>query len=73
LTRKQKESYKEEYDGLMSNDTFEIISDQEYKDLYLQHTIKAIPSMCTFTVKKTNGIPIQAKSRIVRSRQIMQL
>jgi hypothetical protein len=27
--------------------------------------MKAIPSMCTFTVKKTNGVPIRAKSRIV--------
>jgi hypothetical protein len=59
------ESYKEEYDGLVSNDTFEIINDQEYKALCLQHNIKAIPSMCTFTVKKTNGVPTRAKSRIV--------
>jgi hypothetical protein len=59
------ESYKEEYDGLVSNNTFDIISEDEYKQLLLQNGVKAIPSMCTFTVKKTNGVPTRAKSRIV--------
>jgi hypothetical protein len=56
------ESYKEEYNGLISNGTFEIISEDTYKE---HHSIKAIPSMCTFTVKKTNGVPTHAKSRII--------
>jgi hypothetical protein len=59
------DSYKEEYDGLISNNTFDIISEQDYKELARHHGIKAIPSMCTFTVKKTNGVPTCAKSRIV--------
>jgi hypothetical protein len=59
------ESYNEEYDGLVSNNTFDIISDDEYKQLLLQNGVKAIPSMCTFTVKKANGVPTRAKSRIV--------
>jgi hypothetical protein len=59
------ESYKEEYNGLKSNDTFDIISEEEYICLCKLHGIKAMPSMCTFTVKKTNGIPTRAKSRIV--------
>jgi hypothetical protein len=58
-------SYKEEYDGLISNDTFEIISEEEYKVLQSKHGIKAIPSMCISTVKQTNGVPTSAKSRIV--------
>jgi hypothetical protein len=58
-------SYKEEYDGLTSNDTFDIISEEEYFKLCKQHGIKAIPSMCTFTIKCINGIPTRTKSRIV--------
>lgn len=52
------DSYKEEYEGLCSNDTFDIISEDEYFKL-------SIPSMCTFTIKRTNGIPTHAKRRIV--------
>jgi hypothetical protein len=59
------ESYKEEYNGLTANDTFDIISEDEYFRLCKLHGIKAMPSMCTFTIKKTNGIPTRAKSRIV--------
>jgi len=42
-----------------------VIDESEYHQLCRQHNTKAIPSMCTFTVKKTNGEPIRAKSRIV--------
>jgi hypothetical protein len=45
------ESYKEEYEGLKSNDTFDIISEEDYLNLCKQHGIKAIPSMCTFMIK----------------------
>jgi hypothetical protein len=59
------DSYKEEYDGLISNNTFDIISEDEYQHLKHLHGVCAIPSMCTFVVKHTNGIPTRAKSRIV--------
>jgi len=59
------ESYQEEYSGLFSNNTFDIIDEAEYHRLCKQHNIKAMPSMCTFTVKKTNGAPTRAKSQIV--------
>jgi hypothetical protein len=59
------ESYKEEYNGLSTNETFDLISEDEYFRLCKQHGIKAIPSMCIFTVKRTNGVPVRAKSRIV--------
>lgn len=58
-------SYKEEYEGLQSNSTFDVISEAEYHSLCKQHGVQAIPSMCTFTVKKTNGVPVRAKSCIV--------
>jgi len=58
-------SYKEEYDGLMTNDTFDIISEEEYQRLKHAHGVRAILSMCTFVVKHTNGVPTRAKSRIV--------
>jgi hypothetical protein len=48
------DSYKEEYNGLTSNDTFDIISEDEY-----------IRFCKTFTIKKINGVPTWAKSRIV--------
>lgn len=57
------DSYKEEYDGLSLNDTFDI--EDEYLHLCKLHGVRAIPSMCTFTVKRTNGVPTRAKSRIV--------
>jgi hypothetical protein len=59
------DSYQEEYDGLLSNSTFDIISEDEFKALQKQYGIRAIPSMCIFTVKQTNGVPTCAKSRIV--------
>jgi len=59
-------SYKEEYDGLVSNQTFDIIDESEYLCLHWEHNIKAMPSMlCCFTVKKANDVPTRAKSRIV--------
>jgi hypothetical protein len=45
------DSYNEEYDGVHTNDTFDIISEEEYICLCHLHGIKAMPSMCTFTVK----------------------
>jgi hypothetical protein len=59
------QSYKEEYNDLVDNSTFDIISEEEYHSLCKAHGTKAIPSMCTFTVKRTNGVPTRAKSQIV--------
>jgi hypothetical protein len=36
-------SYKEEYDGLCDNDTFDLISEKEYVHLSQQYGVKAIP------------------------------
>jgi hypothetical protein len=58
-------SYKKEYDGLIFNHTFDIISEEEYQKLKRSHGVRVIPSMCTFVVKHTNSIPTRAKSRIV--------
>jgi hypothetical protein len=44
------ESYTEEYDGLTSNNMFDIISEDEYFQLCKSRGIKAIPSMCTITL-----------------------
>ena len=60
-----KESYNEEFDGLCKNDTFEIITDDEYKAHLRRGGAPAIPSMSIFTVKLKNGIPHRAKCRIV--------
>jgi hypothetical protein len=57
--------YKEEYDGLCTNDIFDIISEDEYLQVFKLHNVKAMPSMCTFTVEKTNGVHTRAKSCIV--------
>jgi hypothetical protein len=48
----------------VSNNTFQIISGEEYQTLRRHSGIMAIPSMRTFIVKHTNGIPTRAKSRI---------
>jgi hypothetical protein len=58
-------SYKEEYDGLISNHTFDIIPEEEYQKLKCNHGVHAISSMCTFVVKHTNGVPARAKSCIM--------
>ena len=73
--------YQEEYSGLSSNDTFDVIFEEEYWlssydtfDVILEeeywrscsiHGVTAIPSMCIFTIRHTNGIPTRAKSHIV--------
>ena len=58
------ESYQEEYDGLMSMDTMEILSASQYSNL--KNAPKAIPTMCVLTVKTDeNNKPVRAKSRIV--------
>ena len=45
---------------------FEIISEEEYQQLYLSTGKCAIPSMCIFTIKKdSSGHPHRAKSHIV--------
>jgi hypothetical protein len=59
------DSYREEYDGLMSNSTFDVISEEEFHCLQKRYGIRAIPSMCIFTVKHHNGVPTRAKSCIV--------
>jgi len=66
------ESYKEEHDGLVANETFDIISEEEYHRLCRLHGVRAIPSMCTFVVKHNNGIPTRAKSHIVVLRNLEQ-
>ena len=43
------ESYQEEYDGLMSMDTMEILTTSQYSNL--KNAPKAIPTMCVLTVK----------------------
>jgi hypothetical protein len=45
-----KASYSEEYTGLTSNSTFDIISESQYHSLCRQYGIKAIPSMVIFMV-----------------------
>lgn len=59
-------SYDEEYNGLTSNATFDVITEEEYIALCRRTGFKAIPSMVVFTVKKDSlGRPLRAKSRIV--------
>jgi len=59
------DSYREEYDGLSNNNTFDIISEEGFQLLRKQNGVWAIPSMCAFTVKHINGVPTHAKSHIV--------
>jgi hypothetical protein len=59
------DSYKEEFDGLCKNNTFEIISESDYKEHLHNGGKPAIPSMSIFTVKLKNGIPTCAKCRVV--------
>jgi hypothetical protein len=59
------DSYEKEYYGLSVNGTFSIISDEKYCALQNVHNIKAIPYMCIFVIKHTNGVPTRAKSQIV--------
>jgi hypothetical protein len=60
------DSYKEEFDGLLSNDTMEFMSEEEYHRWCRLSGRRAIPSMAVFTIKKDSlGRPLRAKSRIV--------
>ena len=62
------DSYNEEKNGLLENDTYVEISLQEYRRLRRlpQSVPKAIPSMCVMTIKRDeNMAPDRAKSRIV--------
>jgi hypothetical protein len=51
------DSYNEEFDGLCNNNTFQIISESDYKEHLRNGGKHAIPSMSIFTVKLKNGIP----------------
>ena len=58
-------SYREEYDGLVNLDTWEVISEEEYKAL-LPVCGKALPTMAISTIKTDGeGNPERAKYRIV--------
>lgn len=59
-----RESYEEEYNGLVSMDTMEIPSTPKYKNL--KNALKAIPTVCMLMVKisKTNR-PVRPKFRMV--------
>jgi len=60
------DSYKEEFDGLVMNDTMEIMSEEDYHRWSRLSGRHAIPSMTVFTVKMDSlGRPLRAKSRIV--------
>jgi len=57
------DSYKEEYNGLTSQNTFDIISGEEYHKIHASMGKHMIPSMCILSTKKdANGHPSQAKS-----------
>ena len=61
-----RESYDEEYDGLLDHDTYDVISGAEYNALRRDRGVTAIPSMCVFTIKTDEfSKPVRAKSRIV--------
>jgi hypothetical protein len=57
--------YKEEYDGITSNNTLDIVRGEEYKRLCKLHGIKAILLMWNFTIKQTNGLPTCAKAELL--------
>ena len=58
-------SHKEEYDGLKNMDTWEIITESEYRSLK-PIVGKMMPTMAISTIKKDKeGKPIQAKYQIV--------
>ena len=59
-------SYKEEYDGLVKQDTFDIIDEETYRHIHHTTGKLAIPSMGILSVKKdATGNPLRAKSCIV--------
>ena len=59
------EAYRQEYQGLMDIDTWEVISEQEYKDT--KHILGSIlPTMAISVIKHDgDGKPVRAKYRIV--------
>ena len=59
------QSYFEEYDGLRNVDTWEVITEKEYKDI--KHLVKrTLPTMAIAVIKKDGeGRPVRAKYRIV--------
>ena len=59
-------SYKEEYDGLVKQDTFDIIDEETYRHIHHTTGKLAIPSMGILSVKKdASGNPLCAKSHII--------
>jgi len=58
-------SYREEYEGLAHCNTYEVITNEEYKRL--KHKVKGIlPTMAIATIKTDgDGNPVRAKYRIV--------
>ena len=58
-------AYSEEYNGLMALNTWEVITEPEYRRL-IKVTGRALPTMAISTIKKDeNGKPKRAKYRIV--------
>ena len=59
-------SYLEELQSLIDMDTFQVITEQQYKELVAKHGLKAIPTMNVFIIiYDGHGDPVRAKSRIV--------
>ena len=59
-------SYREEYEGLMSLDTWEIITEDQYRYLKQNTTTNFLPTMAISVIKKdADGQPDRAKYRIV--------
>ena len=61
------DSYNEEKNGLLENDTYVEIYLQEYRRLRRlpKSVLEAIPSVCVMTIKRDENIaPDRAKSRI---------
>ena len=59
-------SYKEEYEGLQSLDTWEVITEDQYQHLKKHNKATILPTMAISVIKKDgNGNPDRAKYRIV--------
>ena len=59
-------SYREEYEGLVSLDTWEVITEQQYKFLRDNNHAKLLPTMAISVIKTDgDGQPVRAKYRIV--------
>ena len=60
------DSYKEEYEGLQSLNTWEVISEEQYKTLKKTCKAHLLPTMAISVIKRDgNGTPSRAKYRIV--------